>query len=206
MRVISTIFLLVIIGTNTYANESDLTYIYENKEVGVYIEKPSNWYFISKQTAIDNRKNVRLKDKEFQKKYFNSAQAPLVVINKYKNPESIEGVTPTVQVLLTPSPKTNMSSEQVLNMSLQVFVNNTLSFKYIEKTTPIIISGHNGAKALFTYTLDTNLGYKINVKARTYVVKRGGYFFIVSMAGPNYGSDISDNEFLQIIKSLKIEK
>jgi hypothetical protein len=205
MRVLYAIIWLGLFYATAYAAESNHN-AFENKEVGVYIEKPSGWHFISKQSAIDNRSNVRLKDEDFQRKYVDSATAPLVAINKYEDPASREGISPTVQVLITPSPSQNMTSEQALDMSIQVFKNNALSFNYNENISPLIISGLNGAKTVFTYSLDTNLGYKINVKTRTYVAKRGNYFIVLSMAGPTYGRDLSENEFQEIFKSLKIDK
>lgn len=179
---------------------------YQNNDVGIYIEKPTDWYFISQQVAVDNRSKIRLKDEEFQKKYFNTARAPLVVMNKYEHPELREGISPTVQVLMLPTPSPNMTPEQVLRMSLQTFRRNATSFKYIKDIAPYEISDFNGAKAVIIYTMATTLGYEIKVKARTYVAKRGGYFFVVSMAAPPDGEDASNNEFGHVIKSLKIEK
>lgn len=205
MRIIFAFAISCLYCLSVYAADTNPS-AYKNNDVGIYIEKPVGWYFISKQVAVDNRSKIRLKDEEFQQKYFNTARAPLVVMNKYEHPELREGISPTVQVLMTPSPNPNMTPEQVLGMSIQAFRSNATSFKYIEDITPYQISGVDGAKAVFVYSLATTLGYEINVKTRTYVAKRGGYFFVVSMAAPPSGEDASNNEFSQVIKSLKIEK
>ena len=199
------VFLITVFFVCANANEINPD-AYENKEVGIYIEKPSKWYFASQQSTVDNRSMYRLKDEEFQKKYFNNAKAPLVVIIKSEDPTEVKGVIPTTQVLMVLSPDKSITSEQVLDISIQTFQSNVPSFRYIENITPMKISGLDGARAIFSYSMDTNLGYKIDVKTRTYIAKRGKYFINVSQAGPLEGDDVSDVEFKKIIDSLRIDK
>lgn len=68
---------------------------YQNQTVGLALEKPSDWRFVTAQESLENLKLTKLSDAEFQKTMEKYPTAPLIALAKH--PEIVERLKKAIE-------------------------------------------------------------------------------------------------------------
>ena len=76
---------------------------------------------------------------------------------------------------------------------------------YVDEVQDANIDGIDGAYTKIKYTVSAG-DQKFPTLARMWMVPRGHNIFIVGMSGPQEGPDVSEDTFMKIFKSIKIEQ
>jgi len=155
------------------------------------------------QDVMENRGKLRLPDAQMQAG-LQRATAPLFVFAKY--PEPFNGINPTVQVVLRPKPASlGHSPTGILQASISTLQRASPDYRQIEPVRTATIGGKAAAYMKATYTLPTASGRNYPVIARTWLVPRGGFMFLIGMSGPTEGPDGADAEFARVVETIQIE-
>jgi hypothetical protein len=155
------------------------------------------------QEVMENRGKLRLPDAQLQAG-IQRATAPLFVFAKY--PEPFSGINPTVQVVLRPKPASlGDSPTRILQASISILQRAFPDYRQIEPVRSATIGGKPAAYMKAAYTLPTASGRTYPVIARTWLVPRGGFMFLIGMSGPTDGPDRADAEFARVVETIAIE-
>ena len=153
LRTTTTVLLivnLICLVSISSANEN----IFINEIVGIEIEKPTDWFFMSNDKIIENRQRVSLDDKDFEKKFKERARSPIVTFCKYKNPETRLDVSPMVNVVLSDLGNLMaMKPDQILRVLCNSLRKQFADFEYVQSPTISKISDKDAAKAVINYSL-----------------------------------------------------
>lgn len=180
---------------------------YSNPQVGLTIEKPSTWHYLSVQSIVENRQRVRFKDEELADLVRARARQPLVVIAKYEDPAAQSNITPTVQITLSPlGSLKGAPAEKVMENVVSPMQRGFADFQFVKPVHATTVAGLKAAHTVATYTLGNQEGKTFEVRARLWIVPRGDFAFIVGMSGPQRGPDVSEKEFQAILQSIAIER
>lgn len=203
---IRTPFLAVLVAVAPISGSADEGNRYSNKDVGLAVEKPQAWHFLSVQSIVENRQRVRLKDEELAEVIRQRARQPVVVIAKYKDPALQPDVTPTAQITLSPAGALKGAPpERVLEAMLQPIQRGLADFQFVKPVHATAVAGLAAAHAVADYRVANEEGLSFPVRGRLWVVPRGAFVFLIGMSGPQQGADVSEEEFAGILKSILIE-
>ena len=175
----------------------------ENATAGISLVPPAGWHVVSMQDVMRNRSTVRLPDQELQAG-LQRAATPLFVFSKY--PEPSTQLNPTVQVVLRPMPSSVTSPTLLLRGATATLAKAFPDFTFIDPIRTTEVSGFPAAYMKATYTLLGASGRAHRVLARTWLVPRGSFMFLIGMSGAAQGEDVSDAEFSETLRSIVIEK
>ena len=78
-------------------------------------------------------------------------------------------------------------------------------YRQIELVRSTTIGGKAAAYMKAAYTLPTASGRTYPVIARTCLVPRGGFMFLIGMSGTTEGPDQPDAEVARVVKTIAIE-
>ena len=180
---------------------------FNNEIVGIEIEKPKNWFFMSNDEMIENRQRISLDDKNFEKKLKESPRLPIVSFCKYKNPETRLDVSPMVNVVLSDlGVLMAMKPDQILRVLCDSLRKQFADFKYVQSPTISKISNKDAAKAIINYSLENKDGFIFKVRCEMWIVPKGNRVLIIGMAAPAEGPDKSEAEFAAVLKSTIIKQ
>jgi hypothetical protein len=155
------------------------------------------------QQVMQNRGNVRLPDSQLEAG-LQRATAPLFVFAKYAEP--FAGLNPTVQIVLRPRPASlGTSPEEMLRGTIATLQRVFPDFRFVEAIRGTQVAGKPAAYMKATYTLKTAAGQAFPVMARTWLVPRGGFMFLIGMSGTTQGPDVAEAEFAGVLKTITIE-
>jgi hypothetical protein len=178
---------------------------YTNPTAGFRITKPSSWTYLSMETITSNRENIRLKDEELRAAIRERATAPLVVMAKHQEP--YDDLNPTIQVVLRPlGSLQGKPTTEIMEAAVRPMQNAFHDFKFIRDIHETEVSGLKASHMRASYTISNKEGRDFRVVSRMWMVPRGTFIFLIGMSGPESGSDVSEDEFGRVLKSIKIEK
>ena len=199
IRVIAAVVLLVLACGAKVNTQTRV----ENGSAGISIAPPSGWAVTSVADVMKNRGRVRLPDRELQAG-MQRATAPLFVFTKY--PEPHPTLNPSIQVVLRPQPPSlGTSATEMLRAATDTLRRAFPDFRFVETIRRAEVSGFDAAYMKAAYTLMTAEGRALPVLARTWLVPRGSFMFIIGMSGAAEGADVSEDEFKNALASIRIE-
>jgi hypothetical protein len=173
----------------------------DNRAAGVSIGRPAGWQGATVAQVQANRERVRLSDAEMQQGLVNRAALPLIVLMKY--PEPHPGLNPAIQITL----RQNLAGTptQLLEGALTTMRRGFSDLRIIEEAQPTDVAGLPGASVRVTYTLRTDTLAE-PVLSRLWLVPRGSLMFLIGMAGTQSGPDVCEQEFMDALRSLRIDR
>lgn len=202
-----TFLLAVLLAVAPMSGSADEGDRYSNQQLGLAVEKPRAWHFVSVQSMVANRQRVRFKDEELGEIIRQRARQPLVVIAKYEDPVLPPDVIPTAQILLSPlGALRGEPPEKALEAAMQHVHLAFPDFRLVKPVHATTVAGLPAAHVVADYRLVSEEGASSPVRARTWLVPRGAFAFVISMSGPQHGADVSEEEFAGILKSIVIEE
>ena len=190
-------------------NAADLASVDTNRfhspTAGFTIIKPKDWQFASAQQIATNRATARLKDKELEELIKQRASAPLVVVTKHQEPH--DDLNPSVQVIMRPLGQLeDRSAVELMGMVVPTLQRAMADFTFVEQVKQTKVGEVPAAYLKAKYTVANPEGREFKTLTRMWVVPRGAFMFMISMSGPQEGSDVSEREFSAILESIKIDK
>jgi hypothetical protein len=178
---------------------------YKNPTAGFQITKPDSWTFMTIETIVTNRENIRIRDEELRAAIRERGTAPLVVMAKHEEP--YDDLNPTIQVVLRPvGPLQGQPATEIMATAVRPMENAFHEFKFLREIHETEISGLKASHMRATYTISNKEGRNFRVVSRMWMVPRGAFVFLIGMSGPESGPDVSEAEFDHVLKSIKIEK
>lgn len=165
--------------------------------------KPMDWKYLSPETIKTASSSTKWDDAELEKAIKENPNAPLVVITRY--PEPYPTLNPSVAITMVNLPVEGMPPKDILNMSTEVLKRAYPDLIYVDEVQDANVDGLNGAYTKIKYTMIAG-NRKFPTLTRMWLVPRGKVMFTVGMSGPQEGSDVSEESFKEILKSIKIEK
>lgn len=179
--------------------------VFNNPTIGFSIEKPEGWSYLSSQQISENRKNVRMNDKELQEAVQKYASAPLVAMARY--PEPYNDLNPSIQVIFRPLGKLQgTAATDILKLVMPAIQRAVTDFQYLDDIQSINVSGLDAAFMRAKYKISNQKGRTFNVLTRVLLIPRGAYMFMISMACKADDPDDSEKIFLSTLDTIKIEK
>jgi len=178
---------------------------FRNPTAGFSITKPKGWVFATTEQIATNRANVRLKDKELEEQMRQRASAPLIAIMKHVEP--YDNLNPSAQVLLRPLGQLEgKSALELMNIIIPSTQRAMVDFQFVEEIQERVVGGQKAAYAKSKYTVTNAEGRTFPTLSRLWLIPRGKFMFMISMSGTQEGEDVSEREFAEILKSIKIDK
>ena len=172
---------------------------------GFSITKPAIWVFGTMEQVATSRAAIRLKDKELEQQMRARANAPLVVILKHQEP--YDDLNPSVQVLLRPLGQLEgRSAVELMSIVVPTIQRAVVDFTVIEPIKETTVGGQKAAYMKSKYTVTNAEGREFRALSRLWIVPRGKFMFMISMSGPQEGPDVSESEFAEVLKSIRIER
>ena len=202
IRIVRFVSAIVVVAIVWGANVSTQTRV-DNASAGISIAPPSGWAVTSVADVMKNRGRVRLPDRELQAG-MQRATAPLFVFSRY--PEPHPSINPTIQVVLRPQPASlGTSATEMLRAATDTLRRAFPDFRIVEPIRRTQVSGFDAAYMKAAYTLMTTDGRNVPVLARTWLVPRGSFMFLIGMSGAAEGPDVCEDDFTAALASVRIE-
>lgn len=173
----------------------------EHPAAGISLVRPAGWQTSTADQVQANRERTRLPDAELQRALVTRSALPVVVFTKYAEPHP--GLNPSVQITL----------RQALPGTPAALLTGALAtlrraFPDLQITQPVAatqVAGLPAAQVRVTYTLRTT-SVSAGVLSRLWLVPRGSLMFLIGMAGPPSGPDVSEEEFGAVLRSIRIDR
>ena len=132
------------------------------------------------------------------------ASAPLIAIMKHEGP--YDNLNPSVQVLLRPLGQLEGKSPlELMNIIIPSMQRAMVDFQFVEEIRETVVGGQKAAYVKSKYTVVNVEGRTFQTLSRLWLIPRGKFMFMMSMSGTTEGSDVSEKEFAEILKSIKID-
>jgi len=177
---------------------------FRSPTAGFSITKPKGWVFATNDQIVTNRAHVRLKDKELEEQIRQRASAPLIAILKHKEP--YDDLNPSVQVLLRPLGQLEGKTPlELMNIVIPSIQRAMVDFQFVDEIRETIVGGQKAAYTKSKYTVSNSEGRTFPTLSRLWLIPRGKFMFMLSMSGHQGGPDVSETEFAEILKSIKID-
>jgi len=90
------------------ANDAPAQELYENKTLGLSVQKPAGWFFATDKQKRENIARSKLNDAEFQSYVQKNSTAPIFMITKYRMP--YDDLNPSVKITVRPAVGVNRSN------------------------------------------------------------------------------------------------
>jgi hypothetical protein len=195
------IALILFISTGAHAKDDNL---FTSPTLGFHITKPTAWRFVSANTYLDQMKEMRFADAEFQRQWSQAIRAPVVVIAKH--PPDFNEVNTTFKVDVKPygvipEKSTGVTAFQVLVPNLKRV---TKDFNVEEGPREAVVGGRNGAYLRASYFVTSSTGVQVALTSEMWVIPLSNYIYII---GGSYkkGSDSGPSEVAAIMKTIAID-
>jgi hypothetical protein len=201
---IFTLITLVPAMASEKGNSTKEDNLFRSPTAGFSITKPDSWVFATTDQIATNRAHVRLKNKELEEQMRQRASAPLIAILKHKEP--YDDLNPSVQVLLRPLGQLEGKSPlELMNIVIPSMQRAMVDFQFVEEIREAVVGGQKAAYTKSKYTIINAEGRMFPALSRLWLISRGKFMFMMSMSGHQEGSDVSEKEFSEILKSIKID-
>ena len=207
IKIISAFVILLVHITAAYAQnqrQDNPTNTFTSPTAGFSITKPASWVWGTTEQIAKGREAIRLKDKELEQQIRERANAPLIVILKHQEP--YDDLNPSVQVQLRPLGQLEgKSAVEMLNIILPTLQRAVTDFTIIEPIKEATVGGQKAAYMKSKYSVKNAEGREFRALSRLWIVPKGSFILMVSISGPQEGPDVSEPEFAEVIRSIRIE-
>lgn len=194
------VLLLFIVNSCVFADTNE----YISPTFGFRITKPESWQFATAQQSLDNLRNMKLKDPEFQQMMLKRASAPLVIICKY--PDPYEDVNPSIKVSVKPlGPFKGLDAKLIVNLMLPSFQNAFKDFVVEQDPLDVTISGFKGAYVRYSYFLENIDSESFRISSEVWIIPQSDYFFIIGSGLRADEKTGSRQEVRDILSTIHIE-
>jgi hypothetical protein len=183
--------------------EAESDEVFHHPGAGFSMTKPAGWKYLSPEMVKTASESMKWNDAELEKAIKDNPNAPLVVITRYQEPYPT--LNPSVAITMVNLPVEGMPPKDILNMSTEVLKRAYPDLTYVDEVQDANVGGIDGAYTKIKYTMAAG-DQKFPTLTRMWLVPRGKIMFTVGMSGPQEGSDVSEESFSEILKSIKIEQ
>ena len=174
----------------------------DSPEAGIALTVPVGWHKATLEQVQANRERVRLPDAELQSALTTRSALPLFTFTKHEEP--YPGLNPSVQVTLRPGlPGT---PTELLTMALEPLRRGLTDFRIVSAVQGTQVGGWPAAHARTSYTLKNSRGQAFPVLSRMWLVPRGRLMFLIGMSGDQAGENVCEQEFAEVLESIRIQK
>ncbi len=192
-------------SAGTSATSSADSNRFHSPTAGFAVRKPASWRFASLEQVAANRAVARLKDKELEQQIRQKANAPLVVIQKHREP--YDDLNPSAQVMVRPLGQwEGRTALELMRLVVPTLQRAMADFAFVEQVREATVGGMPAAFMKAKYTVTNREGREFKTLSRMWIIPRGSFMFMVSMSGPQEGLDVSEGDFSAILDSIKIEE
>lgn len=177
---------------------------FSSKTVGFSVIKPDSWQFLTADQNLENLKQTKLSDEEFQQLMLKYATAPLVVIAKY--PEPFDDLNPSFKVNIRPFGRLKGADpKQILAMVSAQFRNIFKDYELVQEPTDTKVSGINSGYMRINYSIQIPDGRSFPTTSELWIVPRGDYFFMIGAGTRQDEKTGTRNEIQEILQTVKID-
>ena len=171
--------------------------LYRNDIIGFQIEKPSGWYFMSKNRIIEVKADAKMTDKKLQEGVAKYATTPIVVITKH-NPPTMDN--PTVSVVFKPiAPLEGWSPDKILGVYASDVKGKIVDAQVLIEPEVRSINGMQSGYMEIKYPSNMGEVIRDSITAKTIMVPQGKYMYLINMFSIN-----DEPEFKSIIDSIVV--
>ena len=169
------VLVLTLITVPAHSVASD---IFESATVGFYVEKPTDWHFVTAEQVMDNLERTQLSSEEYRELLLKYANAPLVAMTKYEEP--FDDLNPSLKVNVKPYGDLDRSDPKtILNLVIPSFERMFNDFEVLEGPSDTLVSGISSAYVRIAYSLPVPDGRVFPTTSELWIVPHGDYFFMV---------------------------
>ncbi len=185
-----------------FAGESEDTF--KSVSVGFEVTKPESWQFLTAEQNLENLKQTKLSDEEFQKLMLKYATAPLVAMMKH--PEPFDDLNPSLKVNVKPFGQLRGTDpKQILSMVSVQFASIFKDYELMEGPIDTEVSGIKSGYLRFNYSLQIPDGRTFPTTSELWIVPRGDYFFMIGAGTRQDEKTGTRKEIQEILKTVKID-
>lgn len=166
--------------------------VYSNHEVGIKLKRPTEWVFMSPEELAAAAGHEE------------STEGMLIAVARH--PEPYPDLNATAQVVHVPLPVEGVDPERVLASMVRDLRMHSPEFEQLEEVHATKVSGRPAAAARIMYVAESPQGGTYRILSRLWVIVRGSDLFIIDMNGHAEGPEVSEEEFRQIFKSIRISR
>lgn len=177
---------------------------FENKKIGFAMQEPKGWIVASNEEL---KKNIELLDlsEELLEQAAKTGKSTILLTAYYKYKASkTKGVNPKIQVDIRPkNTKDFQQFKFSITQSAESLKKYFENYEFIEEPNEIEISGIKSIGFVGKFTMKTQNGQELKVRARIYAIPYKSYFFQVNLVDDELGEDNS-KLFDELVKTIKI--
>jgi len=178
--------------------------LYENKTLGLSVQKPAKWFFLTDKQNRSNIARTKMSDAEFQSFVRKNSSAPIFMITKYRMP--YDDLNPSVKITARPAGRVNARNLlAVAKNTAGAIANRVGKVDAIEGPKSLQISGFPAAYVAIDYTLGTQEGGQFPTKSQMWFVLKGDVLFIVGAGTRQDEKTGSRKEVQQVIDSIRLQ-
>jgi hypothetical protein len=171
------------------------------RDFGFQIGVPDGWIIQDTVAVKANRERIVVEHPILQQR-FQQAAMPIFVSTRF--PDGHDDVNPTVQVVFRPVPELGAPAAVILEKILGGMAMILPEFKLLLPVSECELGGQPAAHARVAFVMQDD-DQKFNIVARSWVVPRGEMMFMVGLSGPAEGEYVSEDEFVAIADSVRID-
>lgn len=176
---------------------------FQSTVAGFEIRKPPSWRFSSSADHLEELKELKLEDAEFQRRLVESSRLPLVIIMKH--PEPYEDLNPTVKVQFRPMDSfKEVPPKDIVRGVLSGLGAAFNNLKVTVEPRETEISGLEAGYVEFEYDLETQEGLSFPTTSQIWIVPNGDFMFIIGAGTRTDEASGSREEIRKIVETVKI--
>ncbi len=193
-----------IIFSCALANITSAQELYENKTLGLSVQKPATWFFVTDKQHRSNIARTKMTDAEFQSLVLKLSSAPIFMISKYREP--YDDLNPSVKITARPGGRVNPGNLLAVAKSMVVVVAKMIGkVDAVEGPELMQFSGFPAAYVVIDYTLETQEGRQFPTKSQMWFVLKGDLLFIVGASTRQDDMTGSHQEVQRVIDSIRLQ-
>jgi hypothetical protein len=193
--------LILILSGSAFAGEPD---VFNNPTAGFQVTKPAAWHYLTAAENLENIKDLKLKDEDFQTLMAKYATAPLVAMAKF--PEPYDDLNPSFKVNIKPFGQLKgMKPVELIGLIASQLEPVFADFELVQPPLEVVVSDIKSGYVRINYTVEAPDGTSYPTTSELWIVPRGDYFFMLGVGTRQDEKSGSRKEIEAIIKSVKIE-
>ena len=199
---IRTLLLILVLSLKSAISQD----VYENKQFGIKITKPTGWIVATNQVLQSNLDKMEFTDEQMIK-LLNSSKGVVDLYTCYKYPiDKVSGLIPTAKFTIRANPTTNYTQfKKIIIANMDRVKTVVKDFELIESYKDTTISKSPTLYYSSRYSINLAGGGDMKVRNRYYVIPKGKYYISISLMDNEKNEDCSA-VYKQLISSLQLTK
>ena len=195
---------VVIIVSCTLTNTALAQELYENKTLGLSVQKPAAWFFVTDKQNRDNIARTKMADAEFQALVLKLSSAPVFAITKYREP--YDDLNPSVKITARPAGRVDAGNLlTVAKIAVAGIAAKVGKVASMEEPKSMQISGFPAAYAAIDFTLETQEGRQFATKSQLWIVLKDDLLFLIGAGTRQDERTGSRQEVQRVIDSIRLQ-